>query len=130
METKKWQKKKPPTDLEKQVGKRIRECRERVGLATDRLADLLGVSSASIVQYELGVRSPSIDRLSVLTRELGITADYLICGSKCNDTAAEPKVDQMVKMFNSLTPRDRDIMIEIMKAFLKAPPSPPANSAL
>ena len=72
METKKWQKKKPPTDLENQVGKRIRECRERVGLATDRLADLLGVSSASIVQYELGVRSPSIDRLSVLTRELGI----------------------------------------------------------
>lgn len=121
LDTKKtWQKKKPPTDFEIQLGRRIRECRERLALTTDDLADSLGLSSASIVQYELGIRSPSYERFVALADILGVSAGYLLCGKSRDETDTDAEADQLIAAFKRLIPRDRALVVEIIKCFIKS----------
>jgi transcriptional regulator with XRE-family HTH domain len=64
-------------------GKRLRQARERVGLAQDRLGVLIGLdegcSSARISRYETGVHEPPFETARRLAEVLGVSVAYLYC---------------------------------------------------
>lgn len=128
MNTGKWQKKKPPTDFEKEVGKRIRDCREKMSLSTETLAKALGVSSSAITQYELGIRSPSLDRLASLAAELKVSADYLL-GTNLAGSDVGEEMEQFNMAYKALSSRDRELVAEIITVFLRARPGDSATVA-
>lgn len=66
---KKWQ------DIE-QMGQRIREARERLGLTQEALAELIGRDQHTISHYETGSRALIVTELPALARALRVPISY------------------------------------------------------
>ena len=66
---------------QREMGRRIRDRREAMGLSREDLAELLGVSPQFIADVEYGNKGLSIKRLYLLSQVLGVTADYILAGS-------------------------------------------------
>lgn len=65
-----------------QIGKNIREIRERRGMTQDDLAGKLYVSRQTISNYEVGRSKPDIETLTRLAEILGTDLTVLIYGAK------------------------------------------------
>ena len=62
------------------LGPRIASLRLTYGLSQAELAKRLHISSSAIGMYEQGRREPSVDTLIALSREFGVSLDYLLSG--------------------------------------------------
>lgn len=62
------------------MGKRIRERREFLGLSRESLAGKVGVSSKFISDIEYGSKGISIKRLYILCQALDSSVDYILGG--------------------------------------------------
>jgi tetratricopeptide (TPR) repeat protein len=70
-----------------EVGKRLREARERAGLSQRQLS-FPGCSPAYISRIEAGDRIPSLQLLREMGRRLGVSEDYLATGTERHDENA------------------------------------------
>src|SRR5580765_3891627 len=70
-----------------EVGRRLREARERAGLSQRQLS-FPGCSPAYISRIEAGDRIPSLQLLREMGRRLGVTEDYLATGMERGDETA------------------------------------------
>lgn len=61
------------------VAERIKAFRKLAGLTQKELGGRMGVSDASIAQYESGQRKPKIDTLRRIADALGVGVDELMC---------------------------------------------------
>ena len=100
-----------------QVGERLREERERLGLNQTEFGGLLGVSRGTQKNYELGANSLDLRYVAAL-EECGVDAAYVLTGRRSTPlgqliTAEEEKV---LKQYRSITPFDQ----EAIRRFLKA----------
>src|SRR3954453_19336896 len=68
-------------DDPREVGRRLREARERAGLSQRQLS-FPGCSPAYISRIEAGDRIPSLQLLRELGRRLGVSEDYLATGEE------------------------------------------------
>jgi transcriptional regulator with XRE-family HTH domain len=59
------------------LGRRLREERERVGISQRELARRLGVSASLISQIESGQSKPSVGTLYAVVTELGVSLDHV-----------------------------------------------------
>jgi tetratricopeptide (TPR) repeat protein len=73
-------------DDPKEVGRRLRDARERAGLSQRQLS-FPGCSPAYISRIEAGDRIPSLQLLREMGRRLGVTEDYLATGTERGDDA-------------------------------------------
>jgi tetratricopeptide (TPR) repeat protein len=71
-----------------EVGRRLKEARERVGLSQRQLS-FLGCSPAYISRIEAGDRIPSLQLLREMGRRLGVSEDYLATGTERAEDGAE-----------------------------------------
>ena len=62
------------------LGARIAALRRQAGMSQAELARTLAVSPSAVGMYEQGRREPSMDRIVVLSRLFGVSADYLLTG--------------------------------------------------
>ena len=62
------------------LGSRIAALRREAGLSQAELARRLEVSPSALGMYEQERREPSVQTLVRLSRELGVTTDYLLTG--------------------------------------------------
>ncbi len=62
------------------LGPRIASLRQTYGLSQAELAQRLHISASAIGMYEQGRREPSVDTLIALSREFGVSLDYLLSG--------------------------------------------------
>ena len=61
-------------------GRRLKECREQIGMTQEELALLVGVEKQHISRMERGTRACSIDLLVILATTLHVSTDYLLIG--------------------------------------------------
>ena len=71
-------------------GRRVAECRDRLGWTQRRLADEAQLSVPFVSDLENGKRTPGADALLRLAEALGVTMDYLVKGG----VAAPPPTRQ------------------------------------
>lgn len=64
----------------KAIGRRIRECRERMGLSIEEVANRIGYSYDHLSKVERGERTFTVDLLGTIAEILDTTPDYLIFG--------------------------------------------------
>ena len=62
------------------LGVRIASLRQAFGLSQAQLAEKLHISTSAEGMYEQGRREPSVDTLVALSREFGVSLDYLLSG--------------------------------------------------
>lgn len=74
-------------DDPREVGRRLREARERAGLSQRQLS-FPGCSPAYISRIEAGDRIPSLQLLREMGRRLGVSEDYLATGTERGDDPA------------------------------------------
>lgn len=60
------------------VGERITELRNKYNLTQHALAKELGVSRSSVNAWEMGISTPSVDRIVDIAQYFRVTVDYLL----------------------------------------------------
>ena len=68
------------------LNEKLFQCRKRCGLSQEELAERLGVSRQAVSKWELGTPLPELDKLRLLAKEFGVSADWLL-----DDTLDEPR---------------------------------------
>ena len=69
----------------KAYGARIRQLRKRRELTQEQLAEKLNVSGTYIVKIESNQRTGSVEFAVELAHCFGVSLDYLLLGTACND---------------------------------------------
>ena len=70
--------------VKENLGKLLKNAREKKKYTKEELAKKLGVSRIAISKWEKNISRPSYSNLLLLTRELGISIDELILGYEIN----------------------------------------------
>lgn len=100
--------------MEKIIGMRIRECRVKMGMTQDELAETLLTKKSTISAYENDKIDIKISILKEIARELGTTVFYLV-GEQDEDISSE--VMQMAMVLQQIESKElRRVAIEQVKA--------------
>ncbi len=65
--------------IDKRIGKRIKECRENLGLTQEQFAEKTGLSVNYISTIERGSSFPRCERLITILNALNVSADAVFC---------------------------------------------------
>lgn len=65
--------------IDKRIGKRIKQARERLGLTQDELAEKTGLTTNYISTLERGASFPRCEKLIILLNGLETSADAIFC---------------------------------------------------
>ncbi|ANA39217.1 hypothetical protein A2G06_01110 [Geobacter anodireducens] len=99
-----------------ELGTRIKKRREELRINQRDLAAATDVKGASIAMYESGARVPSLEVFVSLTKVLGTTADNLLGATDQQDVFIDDDVAAAFRQYASLSPRDRRVIMEVMRA--------------
>ena len=65
--------------IDKRIGERIKQCREKLGLTQDQFAERLGLTTNYISTVERGASFPRCEKLIAIINGLETSADAIFC---------------------------------------------------
>ena len=95
------------------IGRTIKELRQKNNITQSQLADILNVSPSSITMYENGRRLPDITTIIHIAKYFNVSVDYLIGNSDIPNTNILAESD-IFKLINNLSQEK----IEILRSFI------------
>lgn len=95
------------------LGRRIREERQKLNLTQEKLSEAINVSTAYVGQIERGERCPTLDTLIKLSNRLGVSIDYLLHESI--DPSSTTLSNLWVQMTQELSTEEQEMIIEMVK---------------
>jgi transcriptional regulator with XRE-family HTH domain len=101
------------------LGEIIRRQRELSELSMRQFAQMVGISNPYLSQIERGLREPSQKVVEAIAESLQTSADALYEQAGIADDAdgAEPAVVEAIRADPALTPRQRQALTEVYRAF-------------
>lgn len=90
------------------IGRTIKELRQKRGVTQEELSEALGVSVQTVSRWENGVTSPDLSMFPQLTLYFGVTADFLL-GLERNDNMA--KLIRTVETFELASKQEAEEMV-------------------
>ena len=103
--------------IDKRIGKRIKQCREQIGLTQEQFAERLGVATNYISMIERGASFPRCERLIAIINGLETSADTIFCD--VIDHAAEYRASILSQKLQSLPPADQKRILEIVEFMIQ-----------
>lgn len=103
-------------ELTQIIAERLKAAREKQGWNQSQLALKLGITASSTNQYEAGTKKPSTEILLKIAGELGVSTDYLLGASDDEKIFLGKEVATLFKEYKALSPRDRRVVMEVVKA--------------
>lgn len=83
-----------------EIGKEIKEAREKAGMSREELALRLGVSYWTIAKYETGERTPDAPMLKKISKVLKVSIDHLVGNIPQQDSKSiENKTNNDLEVF-------------------------------
>ena len=76
-------------------GRRLKECRELIGMTQEELAGIVGVEKNHIARIERGSRACSIDLLVIFAATLHVSIDYLLLGISIDKEAFRKQLSEI-----------------------------------
>lgn len=115
-------KKKSATSARRGVGEYIRAQRELANISLRKMSEQSGVSATMLQEIENGLRNPSGALLGSIARALRLSAETLYLQAGVLDPKDVDEVDAVRELRRDpqLTERQREILIEIYRAFCAA----------
>lgn len=87
--------------LKEQVGKRIKEAREKAGLKQTELATKTSVKAASISSYEKGNSLPSLNVAVEIANSCNVSVDWL-CGTEHHNDSGKSNLSDLIEVLIDL----------------------------
>jgi transcriptional regulator with XRE-family HTH domain len=115
--------------LEKTLGERLREERDRLGINQNELADIGGVKRNSQGNYERGRQNPDTAYLLAISR-VGVDVMYVLFGRRDSSMGAQTEGEtEVMAAFRSLTASDQAVVRRVATGLAKMnvisqPPEP------
>lgn len=92
--------------VDKEVGLKLRKCREALSLSQQEIADKLSLTKVAYGNIERGTSLISVERLIILARILGVKITDLLPDSVVTDydraRAADPRLQEINAAWNDL----------------------------
>lgn len=93
-------------------GRRLREARQRHGIAQDKLGVLIGMdescSSARISRYETGTHEPPISTIEKIAAVLNVPTSYFF--------SEDDRLAQILLLYASLSDQQKDELLSLTKS--------------
>lgn len=86
--------------IDTRIGKRIKQCRERLGLTQEQFAEKTGFTANYISTLERGASFPRCEKLIILLNALEVSADAIFCDVV--DHSAKYKASQLSQEIEAL----------------------------
>lgn len=102
------------------LGEKLKQLRAEKGVFQRELSDLLEIGITTISGYEHDTIKPKLDTLKKLANFYGVTVNYLLGTEASADIEKEfSRGAQLLRRaVNELTPEERDVLANLMEAFL------------
>ena len=101
------------------LSKQIESLRRRMGWSQAVLAQRLHVSASSVGMYEQGRRVPSVDILVAMSKEFGVTLDYLVTGKMC--PKGDPRLWNHLDVFSTFKSLSKEDLMILVMSMLMSP---------
>lgn len=96
---------------------KLRDLIDENDIAQKKLAADLNIAASTVSSYVQGVREPDFSILFRLADYFHVSTDYLL--GYPTRKSAEPLDDELLELFHSLSPEQKEIYLEQGKAFLR-----------
>lgn len=94
------------------LGRRIREERQKLNLTQEKLSESINVSTTYIGQIERGERCPTLDTLIKISNSLGVSIDYLLRESVTPSSTA--LMNLWIQLTRDLSDNEMKMIIELV----------------
>ena len=99
------------------IGKRIKQCRERLGLTQEQFAEKTGFTSNYISTLERGASFPRCENLIILLNALEVPADAIFCDVVTH--SAQYKSNQISEQLQELSPEAQERILQMLELMLQ-----------
>jgi len=100
-----------------EIGARIKEEREKLGLTQERFSELIGLGPKSVSAFERGTVGISFTTLKKICQVLSISSDQILFGQRKQN---ENDLSELVKRLELLSPKQYAITKEVVFKLLEA----------
>lgn len=83
-------------------GRRLADARQAKGLTQDDIAAIFDISKQAVSHWERGRNQPTAEQLSILARELQVSADWLLSGRAAPNLPPELSPDRLASLPDDL----------------------------
>jgi transcriptional regulator with XRE-family HTH domain len=105
--------------IDHHIAARMRERRTTLGLTSQQVAGMLGITYQQLYKYEKGVNRISAGRLHALARALGVDIGYfyegLGSGEPARPTAQQRRMIELARSFAVLPRRQQEALAELAR---------------
>ena len=103
--------------IDKRIGKRIKECRERLGLTQEQFAEKVGLATNYISTVERGASFPRCEKLIAILNGLEVSADAIFCDVT---TVSGPYKESIIsEELASLPNEDKKRILDMVELMIK-----------
>ena len=103
----------------KTMGEKIREYRKMAGISMEELAAQIDVTKQSVSLYEKDRTDMKVSTLETIALVLGVSVHALIDDIEDDSTLEREDEEEMITLFRQMGLRDKKIMLDQMRSFLK-----------
>lgn len=103
--------------IDKRIGKRIKQCRERLGITQEELSEKTGLTTNYISSVERGMSFPRCEKLIILLNGLETSADSIFCDVL--DHTGEAKASELSQSLADLSPAARKRILQIVELMIQ-----------
>ena len=103
--------------IDKRIGQRIKECRERIGLTQEQFSEKTGLSVNYISTVERGGSFPRCERLITILNGLQVSADAIFCD--VIDNAVEYKENEFSRRLSALPAEEQNRILQMLDLMIK-----------
>ena len=116
--------------IDHHIAARVRERRTMLGLTSQQVAEVLGITYQQLYKYEKGVNRISAGRLHALARALGVDVGYfyegLGSGEPARPTARQRQMLELARSFAVLPRRQQEVLAEMARVLAGVEAAAPA----
>ena len=103
--------------IDKRIGKRIKQCRARLGLTQEEFAEKTGFTANYISTLERGASFPRCENLILLLNALEVSADAIFCDVL--DHTTEYKATQLSNELGTLSVDAQNRILQIVELLIR-----------
>ena len=102
--------------IDKRIGKRVKQCRERLGLSQEEFAEKTGLTANYISTVERGMSFPRCEKLIILLNGLEVPADAIFCDVL--EYSTDYQASELSEKLASLSPQARKRILQMVELMI------------